>query len=261
MPGRALFSSLGLAIGRMFRFEEIMAAVALQSVEYVHGLQLDSVQLKQFKHKQDEPAKELQCCSATRKVVRLGSVLELGAAEYMRNTVNMKALLWLMFSTMFKMFSSYHTNLEKDLVVSLHCLVKKRVHYQVTTGVCYLGDSQPCCHGIVMPLLAASGLLSLVASGLFSIAALGLMSQATLVGLFSLTASGVFSFATELGCPEEGFMSLVAQKDLIAWLPCEGTSSIVTQKKRMFQLGCPEEDLRARLPSREMISLAPLEDD
>ena len=152
MPGRALFSSLGLAIGRMFRVEEIMAAVALQSVEYVHGLQLDSVQLKQFKHKQDEPAKELQCCSATRKVVRLGSVLELGAAEYMRNTVNMKALLWLIFSKMFKMFSSYHTNLEKDLVVSLHCLVKKRVHYQVTTGVCYLGDSQPCCHGIVMPL-------------------------------------------------------------------------------------------------------------
>ena len=46
MPGRALFSSLGLAIGRKFRVEEIMAAVALQSVEYVHGLQLDSVQLK-----------------------------------------------------------------------------------------------------------------------------------------------------------------------------------------------------------------------
>ena len=58
-----------------------------------------------------------------------GSVLELGAAENMMNAVNMKALLWHMFSTLVKRFSSNYTNLEKDLdkVVSLHHLVKKKV--------------------------------------------------------------------------------------------------------------------------------------
>ena len=40
MPGRAMFGSLGTAIGRMLRYEGIMAAVALHSVECVHGLQL-----------------------------------------------------------------------------------------------------------------------------------------------------------------------------------------------------------------------------
>ena len=113
MPGRALFGSLGLAIGRMLTVEGIMAAVALQSVECVHGLQLDSVQLKQFKHKQDEPAKDLHC--AARKVVRLGTtVLELEAATEMKKKAVITKLL---------------ASLAQDGILGRYCMVCMVLHH------------------------------------------------------------------------------------------------------------------------------------
>ena len=107
-----------------------MAAVALQSVECVHGLQLDSVQLKQFKHKQDEPAKDLYC--AARKVVRLGTtVLEIEAAtEMKKKAVIMLAQPGHMFVTNLKMISSNHSNFEREFII-LQCLDKSLHSFKV----------------------------------------------------------------------------------------------------------------------------------
>ena len=114
--------------------------------------------------------------------------------------------------------------------------------------------------GFDQPVLAALGLISFVSLRLFNIAALGLISQAA-SGLFSLTALGVNSFAIELGCPEEGFVGLVAQKKaLLAWLPRKRFVSFVAQK-RMLQHGCPEKDLKARLPRRGKNSFASPEEE
>ena len=165
----------------------------------------------------------------------------------------MKAQIWHMFVTMVIIICNYF-KMDLDEVVNLHCLLKMSMLYEVTTMYCCLGDCQPCCL-VICQQLASLGLLGLVALGLLSIAALGLLSHVAL-GLLSLTTLGLFSFAIELCCPEEGFVSLAAQKKaMLAWLPRKGCFSFATQK-RMFQLGCPVKDLKARLPRRGIVSLA-----
>ena len=97
-----------------------MAVVNHQSVEQLHGLQLDVVQLLQFKHKQDEPAEDLNCASRT--VVRLAQPWDLEAANEMSFAVNMKAQLWRMFVTI-KIIGSYYINLVKKVVIPLQCVM------------------------------------------------------------------------------------------------------------------------------------------
>ena len=214
-----------------------MAAVALQSVECVHGLQLDSVQLKQFKHKQDEPAKDLHC--AARKVVRLGTtVLELEAAtEMKKKAVIMLAQLGHMFVTNLKIISSNHSNLEREVTI-MQCLDESLHSFKVTTVYCCNWDVLPiAAMGLISTAAsglishAASGFVCLVASGVFCLAALGLISLAPKMGCSAWLPKGCFQF----GSPVRGCSSLAAQnEDIAAWLPQE----------RIFQLCCPEQDLQ-----------------
>ena len=217
-----------------------MAVVNHQSVEQPHGLQLDPVQLLQFKHMQDEPAKDLNC--ASRKVVRLAQLWNLEAAKKMSFTVNMRAQLWHMFVTI-KIICSYDINLVKKVAISLQCFIMSLDNFEEATVHSCLGDFQPCCLMICQPCYL----------GIFQYCCLG-MFQSCCLGIFPSYCLGIVQPCSleedvQLGCPEKGLSSLTAQKeDASAWLPRRGKYSFAAQKrtcslvakKRTFQLGSPE---------------------